>query len=161
MYRYLITTREDDIVTLTEELTMVKDYFYLIKTRFGEAYTFEIDEAYAFKEYNDAEVYTEQGRSAKAYIPSGALQTVIENVVKHNKVIHGKPVDTLLKITKDAVILTNTKSTMAKHTIESLGTGLKNLKERYELLLDKTIFIQETDTHFEVRLPLVNVTTTS
>ena len=161
LYRYLITTREDDIVTLTEELTMVKDYFYLIKTRFGDAYTFKVEEESAFKENSDAEVYTEQRRSAKAYIPSGALQTVIENVVKHNKVIDGKPVDTVLRITEDAVILTNTKSTMDKNAIESLGTGLKNLKDRYELLLDKTIFIQETTTHFEVRLPLVNVTSIS
>jgi hypothetical protein len=146
LYRYLITTREDDIVTLTEELTMVKDYFYLIKTRFGDAYTFEIDEVYAF---------------AKAYIPSGALQTVIENVVKHNKVMLGKPVRTTLKITKDAVILTNTKSTTATQTVESLGTGLKNLKERYELLVDKTIIITETTTHFEVNLPLVHLTSRS
>lgn len=146
LYRYLITTREDDIVTLTEELTMVKDYFYLIKTRFGDAYTFEIDEGYAF---------------AKAYIPSGALQTVIENVVKHNKVMLGKPVRTTLKITKDAVILINTKSATATQTVESLGTGLKNLKERYELLVDKTIIITETTTHFEVNLPLVHLTSRS
>ncbi len=142
LYRYLITTREDDVVTLTEELMMVKDYFYLIKTRFGDAYTFEIDESYAF---------------AKAYIPSGALQTVIENVVKHNKVKHGKPVHTTLKIKKDAVILTNTKSATVIQTVESLGTGLKNLKERYELLVDKTILITETTTHFEVNLPLVHL----
>ncbi|MEP0263495.1 histidine kinase [Dokdonia sp.] len=145
LYRYLITTREDDIVTLTEELAMANDYFYLIKTRFGNAYTFEVEEEYAF---------------AKAYIPSGALQTIIENVVKHNKIIDGSPVNTVLKITETAVVLTNSKSATTKNTVESLGTGLKNLKERYELLLDKTISIVETATHFEVRLPLVNLTNT-
>lgn len=143
LYRYLITTREDDVVTLTEELAMANDYFFLIKTRFGDAYTFEVEEESAF---------------AKAYIPSGALQTIIENVVKHNKVIDGTPVSTVLKITETAVILTNSKSATTKDTVESLGTGLKNLKERYELLVDKTISIAETVTHFEVSLPLVNLT---
>ena len=145
VYRYFIKTREDDVVPLEEELAMAKDYFYLIKTRFGDAYTFEVEKEYAF---------------AKAYIPSSALQTVIENVVKHNKVIYGTPINTILKITEDAIILTNTKSENTKNSVESLGTGLKNLKERYVLLIDKTISVVETTSHFEVKLPLVNLTTT-
>ena len=35
------------------------------------------------------------------------------------------------------------------------GIGLENLKSRYELMLDRTIEIEQTDTHFIVRLPLV------
>lgn len=144
LYRYFIKTKEDDIVPLQEELKMAKDYFYLIQTRFGDAYTFKIVEEYAF---------------AKAYIPSGALQTVIENVVKHNKIKDDIAVHTLLKITKDAIILSNSKgNNILKEPVESTRTGLKNLKERYELLVGKTILITDTSTHFEVRLPLVTLT---
>lgn len=150
LYRYFIKTNGDDIVPLQEELKMAKDYFYLIQTRFGDAYTFEVEEEPAFNEH---------GRSTKAYIPSGALQTVIENVVKHNKIEQGISVHTLLSITNDAITLTNSKgSTISKESVESTRTGLKNLKERYELLLDKTISITETSTHFEVCLPLVTLT---
>ncbi|GGG39978.1 hypothetical protein GCM10011344_46050 [Dokdonia pacifica] len=144
LYRYFIKTKEDDIVPLQEELKMAKDYFYLIETRFGNAYTFEVVEESAF---------------AKAYIPSGALQTVIENVVKHNKIKDGVSVHTALRITEDAIILTNIKgNTTLKEPAESTRTGLKNLKERYELLVGKTILITDTSTHFQVRLPLVTLT---
>ena len=159
LYRYFIKTKEDDIVPLQEELKMAKDYFYLIETRFGNAYTFEVVEESAFKEYSDVEVYTEHSRSTKAYIPSGALQTVIENVVKHNKIKEGVSVHTALRITDDAIILTNTRgNTILKEPAESTRTGIKNLKERYELLVGKTILITDTSTHFQVRLPLVTLT---
>ncbi len=168
LYRYFIQTREDDIVLLSEELQMVEDYFYLIKIRFGDAYTFKVEEESAFKENNDAEVDTEchtelvevQGRSTKAYIPSGAFQTIIENVVKHNKIQHGIPVDIILKITEDTATLTNSKGGTVKNANESMQTGLKNLKERYELLVGKTIQVTETSTHFEVCLPIVKLTDT-
>lgn len=146
LYRYFIKTKEDDIVLLSEELKMVHDYFYLIETRFGDAYTFTIEEESAF---------------AKAYIPSGALQTIIENVVKHNKIRNGVPIHTVLKITKDTVTLKNSKSDTIKNSIESMGTGINNLKERYELLVGKTILVTETSTYFEIRLPLVHLTATA
>ena len=154
LYRYFIKTKEDDIVPLQEELKMAKDYFYLIQTRFGDAYTFEVEEESAFKEQ-----YAEHIPSTKAYIPSGALQTVIENVVKHNKIEQGISVHTLLSITNDVITLTNSKgSTAIKESVESTRTGLKNLKERYELLVGKTISITDTSTHFQVCLPLVTLT---
>ncbi|WP_299767142.1 sensor histidine kinase [uncultured Dokdonia sp.] len=158
LYRYFIKTKEDDIVLLQEELKMAKDYFYLIQTRYGDAYTFEVVDESAIKMSSDAEVYTEYSRSVQAYIPSGALQTVIENVVKHNKITHGISIHIYLRITEEAIILTNSKNSDAKSAVESMGTGLKNLKERYELLVGKTISITDTNTHFEVCLPLVTLT---
>ncbi|WP_299681563.1 sensor histidine kinase [uncultured Dokdonia sp.] len=158
LYRYFIKTREDDIVPLEDELAMARDYFYLIGTRYGNAYTFKIEEEYAFKQHPDKKTHTAH-RSMKAYIPSGALQTVIENVVKHNNVLHDTSIHTYLIITEDTITLTNSKSSKVKNTIESMGTGLKNLKERYELLVGKTVLVTETTTHFEVSLPLVNLTT--
>lgn len=145
LYRYFIKIKEDDIVLFSEELKMVHDYFYLIETRFGDAYTFVVEEESAF---------------AKAYIPSGALQTIIENVIKHNKIRNGNPVHTVLKITESDVILTNSKGDVLENSVESMGTGLKNLKERYELLVGKTILVTETSTYFEVCLPIVKLTDT-
>jgi len=40
---------------------------------------------------------------------------------------------------------------------ESLGTGLKNLKKRYELLADKTIEVIESEIEFILELPLLKV----
>jgi len=142
LYRYLISTKDMEIVPLTDEIAMANDYFYLIETRFGDAYQFEVSPEYAF---------------AEAYLPTGALQTVIENVVKHNKVINGKAIMTKIKISNEAVTLINTKGD-GQQGNTSLGTGLKNLKERYELLLDKHVTIVENTTHYSVTLPLTQLT---
>ncbi len=144
LYRYLISTQDQEIVPLHEEIAMAQDYFYLIKTRFGDAYTFDI--------CNDVHDIA----FAKAYLPTGTLQTLLENVVKHNKVIHGKSINTSIEMIGDTMTVTNSKS--SHPTIkESFGTGLKNLKERYALLIDKTVTITDSNTQFIVTLPMVTL----
>ena len=44
LYRYLVHTKDEDIVTLEDEISLAKDYFYLIETRFENDYSFEIIE---------------------------------------------------------------------------------------------------------------------
>lgn len=141
LYRYLISTKDLEMVPLEDELAMAQDYFYLIETRFGDAYQFKIGNTRAF---------------AKAYLPSGALQTILENVIKHNNVTTAKPVITELNVLNGTLILRNTKGVSPVENL-SLGTGLKNLKERYELLLGNTVEVIDTPDQFIVKLPLTQL----
>lgn len=141
LYRHLIHTKDEDIVTLEDELELAKNYFYLIETRFENDYSFEIINKAVLK--------------AK-YLPNGALLTVLENVVKHNKALDGKAIRTVILIEKETVSITNTKAQQLTKII-SLGTGIKNLSKRYELLSDYTIKVEETETIFTIELPLLKV----
>jgi len=141
LYRYLISTKDQDVALLKDELMIIEDYFYLIKTRYGDAYHLK---PLAINSYSDY------------YLPTGALQTIVENVVKHNKIIKEQPIEVTLEIQKGMLIVQNTKNTIQVAS-DSLGTGLKNLNNRYELLLGKTIQITNTDTHFTIALPLVKL----
>lgn len=141
IYRYLIKTKDAEVMELADELELVKNYIFLIKTRFADDYEFTIEENMVL---NDK------------FIPTGALQTLLENVVKHNKCDGTKPIKTILKINKGWIIVTNTKSkTISKN--ESFGTGLQNLKARYKLLSDEKIQVHDMDTKFEIFIPIIEL----
>ena len=140
LYRYLIRTKDDDVVLLKDELAFAKNYIFLIEKRFGNLFKFQIEGIENLKEQ---------------YIPPGALQVVIENVVKHNKGIVGKPLTTFLRIDKESVSISN-EIRKKFETEESLGTGLKNLKARYSHLTEKKIKIEKSF-NFKITLPTLAI----
>ncbi len=136
LYRYLTRTKDDEVVPLEEELEFVNNYIYLMEQRYGAAYTFEIQ--------NSIDI-------SDLLIPPGALQTLLENVIKHNNGSEGKPVRTEILIKEENISVRNNLS-LKKTIKDSYGVGLTNLKARYKLLSDKAVSINE-DSHFEVMLP--------
>ena len=141
LYRYLIHTKDEDIVTLKDEIALAQNYFYLIETRFENDYDFEIIELEKPKVH---------------YLPNGSLLTVLENVVKHNTAFEGQTITTKIVIERKSVRIVN--SVLRKDgKVESMGTGLKNLNKRYELLSDHKVKIEETENSFTIILPLLNL----
>ncbi len=141
LYRYLIHTKDEDVATLENEIALAKNYFYLIETRFENDYNFEI---------------IVQEKPVTNYLPNGALLTVLENVVKHNKALDGNTIRTTIHIERDSVKVVN--SLYKNESVEeSMGTGLKNLNKRYQLLSDHKIQTEETENSFTVILPLLNL----
>ena len=146
LYRYLISTRDKELISLDQELDMVHDYFYLIDSRYGDAYTLEVEDSQG----------TIPLDLKKNYLPTGALQTVIENVVKHNGAVEQQSIVTKLEIQKNQLTVINNKGTQKKHQ-ENFGTGLHNLKERYRISVDRELEVHETNDTFQVILPLITL----
>jgi len=145
LYRYLLSTQYDDVAPLRDEIKMVKNYFYLINTRFGPEYSFEIEGL---------------SDNTNKYLLTGALQTLLANVIKHNKVVVGHPIKTILRISEDEITVSNNKG-QATNTNDSFGVGLQNIKERYELLFGKHIQIEDLPASFTVKLPIICLTDSS
>ncbi|WP_109437297.1 sensor histidine kinase [Aquimarina sp. AU119] len=141
LYRYLIKTHEEDIVTLEDEILLIKNYIYLIETRFENDYRFNIIEESIVKD---------------RYLPSGVLLTALENVVKHNQPQINTPIITTILVENKTVKITNTIA-KSREVNESFGTGLKSLKKRYELLSDKMIDIKQSEKVFILKLPLLTI----
>ena len=139
LYRYLISNKDFEVVPLEDELEFAKNYMYLIECRFGDAYLFEIKND--LKNTNDY------------LIPPGALQTLLENIVKHNHGNSSSPIKTNINITEDSIIVSNNINAKNKF-VESTGIGLTNLKARYNLLTDIAIEI-ESNKNFIVKLPIL------
>ncbi|WP_109851550.1 sensor histidine kinase [Aquimarina sp. AU58] len=141
LYRHLIQTKDQEVVSLEEEIKLAENYFFLIKTRFGHSYEFKIPETNLPKD---------------KYLPTGALQTVIENVVKHNKPTSDQIITTQITITEDHILVKNNTSNTSE-TNHSSGSGLQNIKKRYLLLSDREVTIEEDKAYFTVSLPLLTL----
>lgn len=141
IYRYLIKTKDAEVMELASEIEFAKNYIFLIKTRFEDDYEFTIEEHISLKD---------------KFVPTGAIQSLLENVVKHNKSDGKKPIITNISINDGWLMITNSKSSV-KINEESFGTGLENLTTRYQLLSDKKIQIHNMDVKFEVLMPIINL----
>lgn len=143
IYRYLIKTKDAEVMELANEIELAKNYIYLIETRFGNDYDFKID------------VNT---KIQDKFIPTGAIQALLENVVKHNKSENNITIKTTIAINDGWLIITNSKSKSNHITNEeSFGTGLKNLKARYKLLSDQQIQVHNMDKKFEIFIPIITL----
>ena len=139
LYRYLISNKDFEVVPLEDELEFAKNYMYLIESRFGDAYLFEIK--------NELE------NTSDFLIPPGALQTLLENIVKHNHGNSSSPIKTNINITEGSIMVSNNINAKNKF-VDSTGTGLANLKARYKLLTDSEIQILSNE-NFIVKLPTI------
>ncbi|WP_430412780.1 sensor histidine kinase [Kordia sp.] len=145
IYRYLIQTKDAEVMELTAEMNFAENYMFLLKTRFGDDYEFEISKNSSLE---------------NKFVPTGAIQTLLENIAKHNRAQHGKAIKASIHIDGDWLTVSNTKSNM-KPTQESLGTGLKNLEYRYRLLSDRKPIISDTLDGFTVKIPIIKLSNES
>jgi sensor histidine kinase YesM len=115
------TIEEDrDIVTVGEELAFVERYLDVERIRFGDRLRVRID-------------VPESMRTAT--IPSFAIQTLIENAVRHGAAPRVDPTDVTIGGTarRNAITLTvtdNGDGATAEQLGNGTGTGLRRLKER-------------------------------
>lgn len=137
--RYLIEKNEATLVLLEEELKMVNDYFFLLKTRFNSSINLHVD-------IPSSEDY---------FVPPSSVQMLIENAIKHNKFTADSPL--LISITiKDRYLLVNNNLNKKQNEEASISIGLKNIEQRYLLVAEESIIIKETVDSFCVKLPLLN-----
>ncbi|MCD4768959.1 MAG: histidine kinase [Bacteroidales bacterium] len=139
IYRYVLEQSDKELVSLDTEMKFVEDYIFLSKIRFGDALTFHS----AIPENTNIKV-----------VPLG-LQTLVENVIKHNIISDDMPLQIDVGIEDDFIVLKN--NIQKKNIIipDRKPHGLENLKKRYAYHTDSLIGITESDELFLVRLPII------
>jgi two-component system, LytTR family, sensor kinase len=124
--RVVLTSDKKDVVTIKEELELVKDYLAVEKIRFEDRLNVE----YNIEEH----VLNEK-------IPPFIIQTLVENAIKHgisNRIQPGK-IGVKIQSTKFGIIITiENDISQTKSTVVSTGIGITNLKKRLELLYSNT-----------------------
>jgi hypothetical protein len=83
-----------------------------------------------------------------------SLQLLLENAIKHNKVTEHQPLDILIYIDENYLVVENTLNLKPK-TSNRKGIGLDNIIKRFAVFTDKEILLEENSTHFKVKLPLI------
>jgi sensor histidine kinase YesM len=138
VYRYVLDTRNREVVPLQEELKFLESYIYLQKIRFGDKLSIE-----------------QLLNGLDSMVPPLALQMLIENAVKHNEISEENPLHIKVYRDNDFIVVENNlqKKTMLGES--DLGLGLDNIVKRYHFLSDKKVEINATPDHFIVKLPLI------
>jgi len=138
VFRY--TIQGDSVVTLYDELEFAESYIYLIKIRYGDALSVNIQIPESHQNY---------------YILPFAIQTLVENAVKHNITSLQKPLNLVIKLTEDEGIIVENNLQPRQDVSYGNGLGLSNLNERYWLMFRKNINIQADNSFFRVEIPLI------
>jgi sensor histidine kinase YesM len=142
LYRYLINSKDNDVVTLSEELEFANNYIYLLKQRYGASYKFTI--------------FDNMDNKNSILLPPASLQLVLENVVKHNTGNVDNPLETQIIIDQGKVSIKNEKRLKSNPNVNN-GIGIKNLKARYKLLSDKKIKVEDSNAEYLIELPFINL----
>ncbi len=139
LYRYILQSKDQDLVTVKEELKFLESYAFLIKQRYRDNFSTDIS--------------IDEGLYQKK-IPTLALQLLVENAVKHNEISSNKPLTISIYHEQNYLVV---KNLLQKRTgnIESTHTGLSNLSTRFKLLMDRDILIFKDENHFIVKLPII------
>lgn len=142
VYRYILTCGKKDVVALEEELKFVEMYFHLIKIRHGESIHLSI---------NVTDAHKRNG------IPPVTLQLLLENAIKHNISTVKQPLHLSIESLDDGTIVVKNNLQRINIDYKSTGMGLKNIRERYQLLQGTPPEIATSEITFEVKLPLLNL----
>jgi two-component system LytT family sensor kinase len=139
VYRYVLQSKNHDLITLNKELEFIHSFIYLHQIRFGDALQIKIDV---------------KADSMKRYLPPLTLQILVENAIKHNVMNEENHLQIYI-YTLEIETLVVKNSLNPKQTFNSTKTGLPNLKARYQLLKDNGIKIDKSKTEFTVTIPLL------
>ena len=139
LYRYILDQNKNDFVSLKEELDIGRSYMYLQGIRFSKGldYTIEIDN-------HEVEGY---------YILPLAIQTLLENAIKHNTVQENTPLRIEIYIEDEQLNIVN--NLQPRPVIgTSTGIGIPNLIHRYKHYNKVPIF-EKTSAQYRCILPLL------
>lgn len=142
LYRYILHTQNAEVVSIKEELEFAENYAYLLQKRFGTAYNFDWQ---ILKSETDGQMI----------VPT-ALQSLLENVVKHNAGSKKNPLRVCVELNENSLIVENQLSRKSQ-TVSPSGTGLQNLSARYLLLTEQPIEILPGEDVFTVKIPLLKM----
>lgn len=141
LYRYVLDSRDKELVALSEEMEFIESYLFLLKIRFEDKLQVELKLS---------------PEPDQILVPM-SLQLLIENAVKHNEVSTARPLRIYLEQEGDSIVVRN--SLCVKNVgSDSKKTGLKNIKDQYALWTEREIDISETAEEFKVRIPLLRRT---
>ena len=139
VYRYVLEQKNKDLVTVDEELEFAKTYMSLLKMRFEDSIVFDIPD---------------RATNPESKVVPLSLQLLLENAVKHNTVTSAKPLH--IKIYEEQGNLVVMNNLQTKQIVKkSSGVGLENIRQRYQLLSNRNVNINQQANSFAVAIPML------
>ncbi|KFC60714.1 2TM domain-containing protein [Flavobacterium gilvum] len=139
IYRYVLEQKDKELVSISEELSFAKTYMNLLKMRFENSLFYELPET---------------NINPEAKVVPLSLQLLLENTVKHNVVSEQKPLHIRIFIDGDYLAIQN--DFQKKEVMQSReGVGLQNIVDRYGIITNRKVLIEQNEQTFTVRIPIL------
>jgi LytS/YehU family sensor histidine kinase len=139
VFRYILQSEKKGLVPLEEELEFMQSFRYMMEVRFASKLVFTID---VDKDKTNLK------------IPVLSLLPLIDNVVVHNIIDSEHKMVVTILLNKQMELVVSNPVFPKPAPPDTNGTGLKNLENRFALLMNKQIRIENDGKMFHVYLPL-------
>ena len=138
--RYTLQSNQSQTRTLKEEIEVADSYIFLLKVRYGSNLSIDkqIDEKYNIHR-----------------LPPLAVQTLLENAIKHNEISKRHPLAITIETKLDGTLRISNMIQARNSPEYSSGVGLSNLAKQYMFLSGKEILISRKNNEFLVEMPLL------
>ena len=140
VYKYLLINKDRELISLSDEIKFVDDYFFLLSIRYDNRLRLSLNIG--------------NNHSEKIMILPCSLQLLIENAIKHNQFSEAEPLQINICLNGEYLIVENNLRSR-QYVSDSTRIGLVNLSNRYRLVYNKDIIIKKEDNNFIVKLPLI------
>ena len=137
VYRYVLDQKDHELVDLETELKFLESYVYLQKIRFESNLDIQINV-----------------NAGKFKVIPLSVQMLVENAVKHNEISDKNPLTIRIFSTEDEYLVVENRL-QKKAGSEGSGSGIQNIKDRYEFFTSKKVIISEGKEKFVVSIPLL------
>ena len=134
------TLKNEEVVTLADELECVRSYCKMMKMRYGDNLLFD--------HLIDHDKYDHY------YVLPLSIQGLIENAIKHNVISSRQPLTIHILTDENNHLIISNKIQKKMGKEEGTGIGLANLAERYRIKWNENVEIFDDGTIFRVTLPL-------
>jgi hypothetical protein len=138
VYRYVLDTRDKEVVSLEEELKFLKSYAYLQQIRFGDKLSIDLSL-----------------NGTTSMVAPLALQMLVENAVKHNEVSEENPLHLKVYSDGDFIVVENNLQMKSQSGEPTSGVGLENIRKRYQFLSSSQVVVEQAEDKFKVKLPII------
>lgn len=138
IYRYLVANADKHIIPLKEEMAFTREYIEITQFRYSGI-------SFILKDHIER---------TDGYIVPVSVQQLVENAVKHNR--HGKDDHLQIEIViGDGVVEVSNNILPREDEFDSTGQGLKTLNDRFLLVSQKGIMVNNNGHTFSVELPIM------
>ncbi len=139
VYRFVLEHKDNEVVELEDELTVLNSYVFLQKLRFGDSLIINNSIKDDEKFYN---------------IVPLTLQILLENALKHNIASIENPLQIDISVSEDSKLVFK-NSLQKKNANGSTKIGLQNIINRYKYITKSAVDVKETAEDFVVKVPLI------
>ncbi|HEV7620419.1 MAG TPA: histidine kinase, partial [Flavisolibacter sp.] len=141
VYKYILVNKDRELISLSNEIEFIEDYFFLLQLRHEGK--IELD------------IRLDRNAFYSNMVLPCSLQQLVENAIKHNEFSKKDPLQIRIQLSGSYIKVMNNVQPKTSMPV-STKVGLRNLSNRYILICNKDIIVEEHKNYFIVKLPLIN-----